>query len=121
MDVTEKATSRQCAIHPRKFHTHVHPPNLQRQSQEVQTHEDQNTGKKNVEIVDMIKSMGLCEEHAKNQMNHHGNLHEVSIQHESLITECIGLVFNALVHAQSLSLVWENCHQMNIVFKQLQN
>ena len=38
--------------------------------QEVQAQEDQSTGKtKNVDIVEMIRSMGLRECHAKNSQN----------------------------------------------------
>ena len=50
--------------------------------QEVQAQEDQNTGNKtkNVDTVEMIRSMGLCERHAKNTQN--VNVQEMSIVHE---------------------------------------
>ena len=62
MDVTKEDILRQCAIYLRKLYSHIHPLNP-RLCKRFKPKEDQNTGKaKNVNIVDMVRSMGL---HAK--------------------------------------------------------
>ena len=67
--------------------------------QEVHAH-DQNTGKtKNVDIVEMIKSMGL---HAKNPQN--ANVQEMSIVHD--ISKNENPVFYTPVHAQIVITIW---------------
>ena len=74
--------------------------------QEVQTH-DQNTGKtKNVNIVEMIGSMGLC---AKNPQN--ANVQEMSIVHD-ISKNDENPVFYAPVHAQIMKTIWENCQKI---------
>ena len=67
--------------------------------QEVQAQEDQNTGNKarNVDIVDMVKSMGLCAKSA--------NVQEISIVHE---LEDINPVFYTPVNSQIVMTIWEN-------------
>ena len=72
--------------------------------QEVQAQEDQNTGNKikNVDIVEMIRSMGLCECQAKNPQN--ANVQEMSIVHELIDTKP---VFHTPVQAQIVMTVWE--------------
>ena len=70
--------------------------------QEVQTQEDQNTGKaRNVDIVDMVRSMGL---HAKS-----ANVQEMSIVHE---LEDINPVFHTPVNSQIVMTIWENCQKI---------
>ena len=77
MDVTRRDILRQCAIHPGRLHSHDHPHTQPKVVQEVEAH-GQNTGKtKNVNIVEMIRSMGL---HAKNLQNM--NVQEMSIVHD---------------------------------------
>ena len=64
--------------------------------QEVHTHEDQNTGKsKNVDIVEMIRSMGL---RAKNPSP---VVHEMSIVHDKKP------VFHSPVQPEIVTTVWE--------------
>ena len=73
--------------------------------QEVQAH-DQNTGKtKNVNIVEMIRSMGLCEHQAKNSAN---------VQEMVIVCELIdeNPVFYTPVHAQIVMTIWENCKEI---------
>ena len=72
---------RQCAIHLRRLHSHDTSTQQPKVVQEVQAQEDQNTGKtKNVDIVEMIRSMGLREHQAKNSQN--ANVQEMSIVHD---------------------------------------
>ena len=69
--------------------------------QEVQAH-DQNTGKtKNVDIVEMIRSMGLCERQAKNSAN---------VQEMSIVCELIDTkpVFHTPVQAQIVMTIWKD-------------
>ena len=67
--------------------------------QEVHTHEDQNTGKtKNVDIVEMIRSMGLC---AKNP-SQIANVHEMSIVHEDTKP-----VFYSPVQPEIVTTIWD--------------
>ena len=67
--------------------------------QEVHTHEDQNTGKsKNVNIVEMIRSMGL---HAKNP-SQVANVHEMSIVHDNTKP-----VFYSPVQPEIVMTIWE--------------
>ena len=76
--------------------------------QEVQAQEDQNTGKtKNVDIVEMIRSMGLCEQHAKNSQN-------ANVQEMSIICELTDAkpVFYIPVQAQIVTTTWENCQNI---------
>ena len=73
--------------------------------QEVEAH-DQNTGKiKNVDIVEMIRSMGL---HAK--MNS-ANMQEMSIVHD-ISKNDENPVFYTPVHAQIVMIIWENCQKI---------
>ena len=79
MDVIKKDIRVQCAKHPGRLHSydHSHTLNL-RLCKKYKAH-DQNTGKtKNVDIVEMIRSMGLHEHQAKNSMY----MQEMSIVHE---------------------------------------
>ena len=72
-------------------------------SSEVQAH-DQNTGKtKNVNIVEMIRSMGLS---AKNS----ATVQEMSIVHD--ISKNENPVFYTPVHAQIVMTIWENCQEI---------
>ena len=66
--------------------------------QEVQAHDDQSTGNKtkNVNIVEMIRSMGLC---AKNP--HNANVQEMSIVHD------IKPVLNSPVQPQIVMTIWD--------------
>ena len=65
--------------------------------QEVHTHEDQNTGKsKNVDIVEMMRSMGL---RAKNPSQ---VVHEMSILHDN-----VKPVFYSPVQPEIVTTVWE--------------
>ena len=70
--------------------------------QEVQAQGDQqNTGKtKNVNIVEMIRSMGLHEHQAKNS----ANVQEMAIVHEFIDTK---QVFHTPVNSQVVMTVWE--------------
>ena len=73
--------------------------------QEVQAQEDQNTGKtKNVNIIEMIRSMGLCECQAKNPPN--ANVQEMSIIHD--LSRDKNPVFYTSVQAQVVTTTWEN-------------
>ena len=62
--------------------------------QEVHTHEDQNTGKKNVDIVEMIRSMGLRTKTPSPVV------HEMSIVQEKP-------VFHSPVQPEIMTTVWE--------------
>ena len=75
--------------------------------QEVQAQSDQNTGKtKNVDIVEMIRSMGLHECHAKNP----AYVQEMSIVHD--ITKDKNPVFYTPVHPQIVTTIWENYQEI---------
>ena len=64
--------------------------------------QDQNNGKaKNVNIVDMVRSMGL---HAKS-----ANVQEMSIVHE---LEDVNPVFHTPVNSQIVMTIWENCQKI---------
>ena len=81
-----------------------HTSNQPKVVQEVQAQEDQNTGNKtkNVNIIEMIRSMGLPEHQAKNPLN--ANVQEMSIVHELIDTKP---VFHTAVQAQIVMTVWE--------------
>ena len=73
--------------------------------QEVQAH-DQNTGKtKNVNIVEMIRLMGLREHQAKNS----ANVQEMPIVHELIDTKP---VFHTPVQAQIVMTIWEQTDEL---------
>ena len=100
MDVTKGDTLRLCAGHLRE--PHIHPPQS-KVVQEVQAQEDQNTGKvKHVDIVEMIRSMGLHEHQARNSQN-------VNVQEMPIVCELTDTkpVFHTPVQAQIVMTVWE--------------
>ena len=72
--------------------------------------QDQNTGKtKNVNIVEMIRSMGLHELQAKNS----ANVQEMAIVHEhehNFMDR--NPVFYTPVDIQIVMTIWENCHEI---------
>ena len=66
----------------------------------MQAQDDQNTGKtKNVDIVEMIRSVGLC---AKNSQN--ANIQQMVIVHELIDAKP---VFHTSVQAQIVMTVWD--------------
>ena len=68
--------------------------------QEVQAHDDQNTGKtKNVNIIEMIRSMGLC---AKNP-SQFAKVQEMSIVHD----EDVKPVFYSPVQPKIVTTIWD--------------
>ena len=72
--------------------------------QEVQA-QDQNTDKtKNVNLVEMIRSMGL---HAKNPQN-------ANIQEMAIVCELIDMnpVFYTPVHTEIVMTIWEDCQEI---------
>ena len=77
--------------------------------QEVQAQEDQNTGNKtkNVNIVEMIRSMGLHERQARNPQN--ANVQEMSIVRELIDTKP---VFHTPVQTQIVVTVWEQSEDL---------
>ena len=76
-------------------HTSTNQPKI------VQAQEDQNTGKnKNVNIVEMIRSMGLRERQAKKSVN----VQEMTIVHELIDTKP---VFYTPVQPQIVTTIWE--------------
>ena len=99
MDVTKEDFKTMCHSSKRPSHTSTQHKVVQ----EVQAQEDQNTGNKarNVDIVDMIRSMGL---HAKS-----ANVQEMSIVHE---LEDINPVFHTPVNSQIVMTTWENCQKI---------
>ena len=89
-----------CLSSKRPSHPSTQPPKV---VQEVQAQEDQNTGKtKNVDIVEMIRSMGLCDHHAKNSQN--ANVQEMSIVHE---VSDVKPVFHSPMQPQIVTTIWE--------------
>ena len=100
-------------------------PQLQqhpRAVQEVQTNDlDQNTGNyaiknKDVDIVNMIRSLGLheqCETKKDNQLCQHLSVQELCIQHEPCNIECSTKpMFNAPVTPVDTNIVWEDCQNI---------
>ena len=86
---SRKTQSRSCSSHQNKV------------VQEVCTHEDQNTGKsKNVDIVEMIRSMGL---RAKNP-SQIANVHEMSM---SSVHEDTKPVFYSPVQPKIVMTIWD--------------
>ena len=78
--------------------------------QEVQAHGDQqNTGKaKNVNIVEMIRSMGLHEHQAKNSVN---------VQEMAIVVCDIKPVFHTPVQAQIVMAIWEQTDDLVMEFQ----
>ena len=71
----------------------------------IQAHDDQNTGKtKNVDIVEMIRSMGL---HAKNPQN-------ANVQEMSIVCKLIDAkpVFHSPVQPQIVMTIWEQIKEI---------
>ena len=90
--------------HSSKKTSQSHTSTQHKVVQDVQALEDQNTSKKtkNVDIVKMIRSMGLCECQARNPQN--ANVQEMSIVCELIDTKP---VFHTPVQAQIVMIVWE--------------
>ena len=97
MVATKEDTLSLCAIHLRR-HGHIHPLNP-RLYKKVKPRMTRTLVKqKNVDIVDMVRSMGL---HAKNSVN----IQEMAIVHENP-------VFYTPVDSQVVTTTWEDCQNV---------
>ena len=89
--------------------TQSHPSSQHKVVQEVQAHDDQNTGNKtkNVDIVEMIRSMGLC---AKNPSQF------ANVQEMSIVQEDVKPVFYSPVQPKIVMTIWDQvCSVMDPV------
>ena len=102
MDAAEEDILRQCAVHPERFHSHIHPCSTKLCKKFKPKRTRTLIIKQRMLTVEMIRSMGLHEHQARNPQN--ANVQEMSIVHD-LKDE--NPVFHTPVQAQIVMTIWE--------------